>query len=70
MSPKTTLPSLRQWVEYLVAILLGNAIYFFSLLPHLPAFLRHQVFRVDWGIGLDFLVCVGVYGLVRLAGRL
>jgi len=25
---------------------------------------------VDWGLGLDFTVCVGLYGLIRLLRRL
>jgi len=60
----------RRWLEYLIAILLGNAIYYFSLAPHLPATLRHQGFNVDWGMGLDFVVCVAAYGLIRLGSRL
>jgi len=62
----------RRWLEYLIAILVGNAIYFFSLVPHLPNALRHQGMRVDWGTAVDFAVCGGVYGLIRLgcnAGR-
>lgn len=62
--------NVRRWLEYLVAILVGNAIYFLSLMPHLPANLRHQAFRIDAGMLLDFLVCVGVYGLIRVARRL
>lgn len=58
--------SLRRWIEYLVAILLGNAIYYFSLQPHLPAVWRHPGSNIDPGLFLDFLVCVGVYGLIRL----
>lgn len=56
----------RRWLEYLIAILVGNAIYFFSLVPHLPSALRHQAMRVDWGTGIDFAVCAGVYGLIRV----
>jgi hypothetical protein len=56
----------RTWVEYLVAILLGNAIYYLSLQPHLPDFLRHKLFNADLGVFLDFIVCVGIYGLIRL----
>ena len=62
--------SLRRWFEYLVAILLGNAIYYLSLSPHLPQDLRHQAFRIDLGMALDFVVCVGVYFLIRLGTRL
>jgi hypothetical protein len=60
----------RRWAEYLVAILIGNAIYYFSLVPHLPDALRHQGFQMDWGVGVDFLVCVAVYGLIRLGASL
>lgn len=60
----------RRWLEYLVAILVGNAIYFFSLVPHLPESLRHQGPHVDLGMLLDFVVCVAVYGLIRLAGKI
>lgn len=60
----------RRWIEYLVAILLGNAIYYLSLAPHLPDALRHQGFQIDAGVALDFIVCVGVYGLIRLGSHL
>jgi hypothetical protein len=60
----------RRWVEYLAAILIGNAIYFFSLVPHLPHSLLHQGFRTDWGVLIDFVVCVAVYGLIRLGSSL
>jgi hypothetical protein len=60
----------RRWLEYLIAILLGNAIYFFSLMPHLPLVLRHTTSAVDWGVFVDFVVCASVYGLIRLGMRL
>ena len=60
----------RRWLEYLVAILLGNAIYYYSLMPHLPHVLRHEGFRTDWGAAVDFAVCVAVYGLIRIGSRL
>ena len=66
--PEVKFP-LRRWGEYLVAILGGN-ILFLLLEPRLPAALRHHTFRVDWGLGLDFTVCVGLYGLIRLLRRL
>ncbi|MFY9803845.1 MAG: hypothetical protein WA713_00105 [Candidatus Acidiferrales bacterium] len=61
---------LRRWIEYLAAILLGNAIYYFSLVPHLPKALRHQGFLLDWGSLVDFLVCLAVYGLIRLGSKM
>lgn len=60
----------RRWLEYLVAILLGNAIYYLSLLPHLPGPLRHQGFQTDGGLLVDFAVCVAVYGLIRLGSQI
>ena len=62
--------TLRRWLEYLAAILIGNAIYFFSLFHHLPLALRHQNYRIDWGMVLDFAICLAVYGLIWIASRL
>jgi hypothetical protein len=59
----------RRWLEYLVAILLGQAIYYFSLTPYLPDSLRHQGFAIDAGLLVDFVVCVLMYGLIRLGAR-
>ena len=55
----------RRWAEYLVAILIGNIVYLF-LEPQLPEVMRQRLFRVDAGLAIDFVICVGVYGLVRL----
>jgi hypothetical protein len=60
----------RRWLEYLAAIGLGNAIYFLSLSPHLPSTLRHDIYHIDWGLGLDFLICAAIYGLIRLGSWL
>lgn len=62
--------TLRRWLEYLVAILIGNAIYYFSLVPHLPESFRHLGYRIDLGMVLDFVVCVSVCGLIRVGSRL
>ncbi len=56
----------RRWAESLLAILGGNVV-FLLLEPHLPASLQHQTFRVDWGLGLDFLLCAVLYGVIRWA---
>jgi hypothetical protein len=55
----------RRWAEYLVAVLAGNVAYLF-VEPQLPVAMRHRMFRVDLGLGIDFLMCVAIYGLVRL----
>jgi hypothetical protein len=55
----------RRWAEYLVAILAGNIVYL-AIEPQLPAPLRHRMFQIDLGLALDFLICVALYGLIRL----
>lgn len=56
----------RRWAEYLLAVLSGNVVYLF-IEPQLPVAMRHRIFRVDWGLAVDFGICVAFYGLVRLA---
>jgi H+/gluconate symporter-like permease len=58
--------TLRRWIEYLVAVLVGNAIYFLILFPDLPPFLQHAPFGFDLGLLLAFVCCVAVYGVIRL----
>jgi energy-converting hydrogenase Eha subunit A len=60
---------LRSWLKALVAVLLGNLTYFLILMPYLPAAGRHRPNRLDWGLAVDFWVCVAVYGLVDLISR-
>jgi hypothetical protein len=59
----------RTWIEYLVSILAGNAVYFLVLFPWLPPGLRHQPYHADLGFAFDGLVCVAVYRLLRLLVR-
>jgi len=54
--------------EMLVAILAGNILFLF-LEPHLPRALQHRLFRTDWGLAVDFALCAGLYGLIRLLRR-
>jgi hypothetical protein len=55
----------RRWAEYLLAVLGGNIIYL-AIEPQLPNTLRHRMFQVDLGLAIDFLICVVLYGLIRL----
>ena len=65
----------RRWIEYTAAILAGNAIYFLILYPVLPTRWQHlpprpggaTLFRFDLGLLIDFICCVAVYGVIRLA---
>jgi hypothetical protein len=56
--------------ETFVAVLLGNIVYF-AASPYLPERWQHELFRPDAGLLLDFLVCAGVFGVIRLVrGRI
>jgi hypothetical protein len=59
----------RRWTEYLIAILLGNGIYFAVLDRALPAPLRHRPFAFDPGLAIDFACCLLVYAAIRLGIR-
>lgn len=60
---------LRRLLKQFVAVLVGNLLYFFVLMPHLPPAGRHQPDRLDLGLIVDFWVCVVIYGLVELIDR-
>ena len=55
-------------LQALLAIVLGNVLYFL-LLPSLPPAARHHPFHVDLGSLVDFWFCLVVYGLIRTARR-
>jgi hypothetical protein len=60
----------RRWLEYLVAILLGNAIYYLSLPPISRNRCVIKVFRRIGGLLVDFAACAAVYGLICLGSRI
>ena len=49
--------------------MVGNLLYFFVLMPHLPAAGRHRPDKLDLGLVVDFWICVVVYGLIELIDR-
>ncbi|MFQ5723392.1 MAG: hypothetical protein ACE5G6_02780 [Terriglobia bacterium] len=53
--------------DAVVAVLGGNALYFLVFFDHLPAAWQHQPFALDRGLGLDFVLCLGVLLLLRWA---
>ncbi len=64
----------RDWMavrllKYLLAILLGNLIYFVAILPHVPEAGRHQPFRLDLGLVIDFWTCVACWGVIEMVSR-
>ncbi len=70
--PAETLESIRvskpsvliNLLQMLLAIILGNVVYFL-LLPHLPPAARHHRFQLDLGTIVDFWFCLVIYGLFR-----
>lgn len=67
MSPPPKASIATNLIEALFAVILGNLAYFF-LGPsfHLP---RHHPFHLDWGLVVDFWLCVVAYGLIRTARK-
>ena len=63
--PRNQVSTARRWAEYLVAVLGGNIVYL-AIEPGLPTALRHRMFQIDAGLAVDFVICVGLYGVVRL----
>ena len=55
---------IRNWMKMLIAVLLGNLIYF-ALMPFMPDYLRHNLYAVDPGLVFDLMFCVAVYLLIR-----
>ncbi len=53
----------------LASVLVGNLIYF-TFQPQLPPVLRHERFKMDWGLAADAAICLAVYGLIELVGVL
>jgi len=49
----------------LIAILVGNAIYY-GVYRHLPPLAQHRLYQIDWGLAVDFWICVVCYQLIRL----
>jgi hypothetical protein len=59
-----------KYLKYLLAILLGNGLYF-ALNPHLPPPARYDPSRIiDLGTVVDFWFCLLVYGLLELGAFL
>jgi hypothetical protein len=54
------------FVQSLLAVLLGNGMYFL-VMPSLPAAARHKLFRIDLGLLVDFWFCVVAFGLMKTA---
>jgi hypothetical protein len=62
-------PLTVKWLKYLVAILLGQALYFY-LNPYLPPAAQHHLYKLDLGTLVDFWFCLFVLGLLDLGAFL
>ena len=62
-------PVTVKWVKYLIAIVLGNCLYF-ALNPYLPEATRHHTYKLDLGTLVDFWLCLVVFGLLELGAFL
>lgn len=58
----------KNFLDALVAVLAGNAIYFL-LMPHLPAAIRHRLFKEDLGLLVDFCICTIIFAAVKYTRR-
>jgi hypothetical protein len=60
--------TVRNFLDALVAVLAGNAIYFL-LMPHLPNVIRHRLFQEDLGLLVDFCICTVIFVVVKYSQR-
>jgi hypothetical protein len=63
-TPKRTVFNRSFW-QSLVAVLVGNAIYY-GIYRYLPPRGQHQLYQIDWGLAVDFWICVICYFLIRM----
>jgi len=55
---------IRRYWKTLVAVLGGNFLYFGVLYSWLPEAARHRRNQLDWGLLVDFWICLAIYGLL------
>ncbi len=57
------------WIRSLIAVLVGNALYYLVLFRHLPPAAQHRPYRIDWGLVVDFWICLAVWGIQEMLLR-
>jgi hypothetical protein len=60
--------TIKNFLDALVAVLAGNAIYFL-LMPHLPTAIQHRLFKEDLGLLVDFCICTVIFATVKFVRR-
>jgi hypothetical protein len=68
MPPRSAFRLPANFWRSLFAVLAGNAIYLL-LERSLPPRARHEPHAVDWGLAVDFWICLACYGLLSLFRR-
>ncbi len=58
----------KGWGESFVAVVVGNVFYFLAR-PLFPERWRHELFRPDLGLAIDFLFCLAAFGVIRMLRR-
>jgi hypothetical protein len=58
----------NRWAKALLAVLLGNLVYF-AAVPKLPPVARHVPFRLDFGLFLDCVICTALFAALSLRRR-
>ena len=61
-------PAFGNFIHALIAVLVGNIVYFLAM-PYLPPAARHAPQQLDVGLLVDFVVCLLVLGLVKMIAR-
>jgi hypothetical protein len=56
--------SASNFLQALLAVLVGNAVYFL-LKKHLPAAAQHIRYKTDLGTLVDFWFCLAVFGVIK-----
>lgn len=62
-------PKVRRWMKYLLAVLLGNTMYF-AASRHLPPPARDAAGHLGLGTLVDLWFCLFAYGLIELGALL
>ncbi len=60
---------LGKFTKIFIAVIGGNAIYY-SFEDHLPPVFHHHIFAMDWGLVLDFWICVFLWVILTSVTRL
>jgi hypothetical protein len=68
MMPRTALQLPPNFLRSLIAVLAGNAIYF-AVERHLPPKAQHHPYAIDWGMAVDFWMCLVCYGILGFFRR-